>query len=176
MSGCKTVNSINIVLNKLLIRLRKIKGKIIDGVINDIKFVEDIDNLTIKDFKIDMINSNYKIDMLIDRDKLHNLLQKKKIKSTYEPCIRACVIIKCCPDIENEEQKEVSIFVFQKGNIIITGARCKNHIIYAHNFMDNIIETHKDEINKKNEDSESKLIFSFYNQILEDNKLGLIKI
>ncbi len=176
MSGCKSVNSINIVLNKLLIRLREIKGRIENGNINEIKYVEEIDKLTIKDFKIDMINSNYQIDMLIDRDKLYNLLQKKKIKSSYEPCIRACVIIKCCPDIENEDQREVSIFVFQKGNIIITGARCKNHIIYAYKYMNTIIETHKEEIVKKNEDKESKLIFNYYNQILEENKLGLIKI
>ena len=34
----------------------------------------------------------------------------KKIKSSYEKCIRACVIVKYCPKIKNEEEKEVSLF------------------------------------------------------------------
>ena len=35
-------------------------------------------------------------------------------------CIRACVIVKFTPQRNNDEEKEVSIFIFEKGNIIIT--------------------------------------------------------
>ena len=48
-----------------------------------------------------MINSNSQVNMNIDRDKLYSLLNKKKIKCSYEPCIRACVIIKYTPLEDN---------------------------------------------------------------------------
>ena len=82
-----------------------------------------------------MINSHYQVKMQIDRTKLYNLLLKKKIKCTYEPCIRACVIIKYTPTVYNTEGKEISIFIFQKGNIIITGARSKHHIISSNEYI-----------------------------------------
>ena len=33
----------------------------------------------------------------------------------YEKCIRACVIVKYTPPRSNEEEKEVSVFIFEKG-------------------------------------------------------------
>jgi len=151
MSGCKSVKNINIVLNKLIYKLKEIKAIMDDGKLNIIKFIDEPDKITILNFKIDMINSNYKVNMQIDRDKLYNLLLKKKIKSSYEPCIRACVIIKFTPCEQNSEFKEVSIFVFQKGNIIITGARSRSHIISSYEYMNNILLTHTDEIIKKDD-------------------------
>jgi TATA-box binding protein (TBP) (component of TFIID and TFIIIB) len=176
MSGCKSIKNINIALNKLIIKLKEVKAKIEDGKIVDKTFIEEPDNITVKQFKVDMINSNYQIAMQIDRDKLYNLLLKKKIKSLYEPCIRACVIIKYISTIDNAEQKEVSIFVFQKGNIIITGARNRSHIISAYNYMNDILLTYKDEIIKKNEKEDEDLILDIYKDILKDINLGLIKI
>ena len=164
MSGCKTVNGINIVLNKLIIRLKEVKAKIENGIINEIAFIEDSDNITIKDFKIDMINSNYKLKMQINRNKLYDLLIKKKIKSAYEPCIRACVIIKYIPKNDNNENKEVSIFVFQKGNILIAGARSKSHILSSYDYINNIITTHYDDIIKKNEEIEEQKILNYAKQ------------
>jgi TATA-box binding protein (TBP) (component of TFIID and TFIIIB) len=151
MSGCKSVKNINIVLNKLIYKLKEIKAIMDDGKLNIIEFIDEPDKITILNFKIDMINSNYKVNMQIDRDKLYNLLLKKKIKSSYEPCIRACVIIKFTPCEQNSEFKEVSIFVFQKGNIIITGARSRSHIISSYEYMNNILLTHTDEIIKKDD-------------------------
>ncbi len=151
MSGCKSVKNINIVLNKLIYKLKEIKAIMDDGKLNIIKFIDEPDKISVLNFKIDMINSNYKVNMQIDRDKLYNLLLKKKIKSSYEPCIRACVIIKFTPCEQNSEFKEVSIFVFQKGNIIITGARSRSHIISSYEYMNNILLTHTDEIIKKDD-------------------------
>jgi TATA-box binding protein (TBP) (component of TFIID and TFIIIB) len=176
MSGCRTIKNINIALNKLICKLKEVKAKIEDGKIVEKKFVEDVSNLTVKDFKVDMINSNYQVAMQIDRDKLYNLLQKKKIKSSYEPCIRACVIIKYVPAKENTEQKEVSVFLFQKGNIIITGARSQSHIISAYNYMNDILLTHKDEIIKKDEKEEEALILDLYDDIMKEVNIGLIKV
>ena len=176
MSGCKSLRNVNIALNKLICKLKEVKAKIEQNRIVEKRFIEDPDNITVKDFKIDMINSNYQVALQIDRDKLYKLLLKKKIKSSYEPCIRACVIIKYVPTKENIEQKEVSIFAFQKGNIIITGARSKSHIISAYSYINDILLTHKDEIIKKNEKEEEEIIMTIYDGILKDINIGLIKI
>jgi TATA-box binding protein (TBP) (component of TFIID and TFIIIB) len=177
MSGCKTIKGINIVFNKLINKLKEIKAKKMeDGKINEIKFIDDHDKITVTDFKIDMINSNYQVNMQIDRDKLFNLLLKKKIKSSYEPCIRACVIIKYTPIKENSAQKEVSIFIFQKGNIIITGARSRSQIISAYDYMNDILLTHTDDIIKKDEQEEEDLILDIYKDIMKDVDIGIIKV
>jgi TATA-box binding protein (TBP) (component of TFIID and TFIIIB) len=174
MSGCKSLYNINRSLNKLIYRLKEVKAKMEDGTIVEKKFIENANNITISDFKIDMINSNYQVNMQIDRDKLFGLLLKKKIKSSYEPCIRACVIIKFVPNVENTEQKEVSVFVFQRGNIIITGARTKSHIISAYNYMNDILLTHTDEIIKKDDDDDEIMLLG--NDILKQIDSGLIVI
>ena len=176
MSGCKSIKNINIALNKLIVRLKEVKAKFEDGKIIEKTFIEEPENITVRDFKIDMINSNYMVSMQVDRDKLYNLLQKKKIKSSYEPCIRACVIIKYCPEKDNKEMKEISIFVFQKGNIIITGARSRSHIISSYNYMNDILLTHKEDIIKKDEKEEEDLILDIYQDIMKDINIGLIKI
>lgn len=176
MSGCKSVKSINIVLNKLIYKLKMVKAKIEEGKIVEKNYIENPENINVNSFKIDMINSNYKINIQIDRAKLFNLLLKKKIKSSFEPCIRACVIIKYIPTVDNDELKEISIFVFQKGNIIITGARRKSHILAAYKYTNNIIITHSEEISKKDEKDEENLLLDLYNDILKDAESGLINI
>ena len=168
MSGCKSLKNINIVLNKLVIKLKQIKAKIEDGKITEKRFLDDLDLVKINNFKINMINSNYKVNMQIDRAKLYNLLIKKKIKSSFEPCIRACVIIKYTPNDNNIENKEISIFVFQKGNIIITGARTRSHILSAYKYINNILVTHYDDINKIEEKDEENLILSLYDQVIKE--------
>ena len=171
MSGCKCLKYVNIVLNKLIVKLSQIKAKIEDNKIHEIKFIENNESLLLKTFKVDMINSNYKVNMQIDRTKLYNLLIKKKIKSSFEPCIRACVIIKYTPIENNDEEKEISVFVFQKGNIIITGARTKNHILAASKYINNILLTHVDEISKKDEKEEEELILKLHSAVLKENLL-----
>ena len=169
ISGLKKLEYTNRALNKLVYRLGQIKGKIIDDKIKEIKFVEDVNNLSINAFSIYMINSNYKVNMKIDRSKLFTLLLKKKMKASYEKCIRACVIVKFMPLRGNDEEKEVSIFIFEKGNIIITGARNLFHIIDSYNYINNIILSHVDEIIKKDDDEEGDLIMKLYDDILKDN-------
>jgi hypothetical protein len=168
ISGVKKLKYTNRALNKLVYRLSEIN--------DDIKFVEDYNNLAVYDFSIYMINSNYRINLHVNRKKLFDILTKKKIKSSYEKCIRACVIVKYCPKIKNKEEKEVSLFVFEKGNIIITGARNMEHIIESYNYMNNIILEHIDEIIKKNEDYENKLILKLYDEIIKSHSHKLKSI
>ena len=151
MSGCKRIEEVNKVINKLIEKLKEKKMKIKDDEVTEITFIDDPKKININDFKIDMINSNYRVNLQIDRSKFYNLLLKKKISASYEKCIRACVIIKYCPKEENPMEKEISIFVFQKGNIIITGAKSRKHISSAYQYLNKIILEHVEEISKKNE-------------------------
>jgi TATA-box binding protein (TBP) (component of TFIID and TFIIIB) len=175
MSGCKTVKNINIVLNKLIVRLSEIKGKLENGKYIDKPFIDDLNAITVKDFKINMINSNYQVNMNVDREKLYSLLNKKKIKCSYEPCIRACVIVKFTPIDDNPDQKVVSIFIFQKGNIIITGSRSKSHILSSYHYINNILLTHVDEITNKNNENETEIL-DLYSNIINEIKIGVIKL
>ena len=168
MSGCKNVENINIVLEKLLEKLKAVKGKIEDNKIIEITFIDELSKIAINNFKIDMIYCNYRIQFEIDREKLYDLLKKKKVKCIYEPCIRACVTIKFIPTQDNIDSKEVSIFIFKKGNIIITGARSKKQVLEAYNYINNIFIIHKDEIIKKSDDEEETIIFKFYDDVLKD--------
>ena len=175
MSGCKTIKNINIALNKLIVRLSEIKAIREDNIIIEKKFIDNFKDITVKDFKINMINSNYQVNINIDRDKLYSLLNKKKIKCLYEPCIRACVIIKYIPIEDNIDQKIVSIFIFQKGNIIITGSRSRNHILSAYKYINNILLTHIDDITKKNNDDENEIL-NIYSDIINEIDMGIIKL
>ena len=148
MSGCKDLEGVNFALNKLSAILRKGKTIKENGLKKKIEFCSEPKKVNVSGFKLDMINCNYRVRVTINREKLNNLLIKKKIKSSYEPCIRACVIIKYIPLEENATNKEISIFVFEQGNIIITGAKNQSQIEQAVNFINDIIITHLNDIQK----------------------------
>ena len=61
------------------------------------------------------------------------------------------------------------MFIFEKGNIIITGARNLEHIIESYNYMNEILLEHVNEITKKDEELESKIIMELYEQIMEEH-------
>ena len=168
ISGLKNLEYTNRALNKLVYRLSEAKAQMLNNTIEEISFVTD-KNINITDFSIYMINSNYKVNIQIDRSNLFKLLLKKKIKASYEKCIRACVIIKFTPKLINTEEKEISIFIFEKGNIIITGARNISNIIESYNYINDILLTHTDEIIKKDDELEGDLILNLYNDIIKEN-------
>jgi TATA-box binding protein (TBP) (component of TFIID and TFIIIB) len=155
MSGVKKIEYANRAINKLFYHLNKIKS------------IENFDNLNTDSFFIDMILVNYRVRVQINRANLYNLLIKKKIKSSYEKAIRACVNIKYKPP---NNDKEISIFVFQKGNILIAGAKNKENLIYSYNFINDIIINHIDEIINIDDDEKEKDIMRFYQEVLEENK------
>ena len=168
ISGLKCISNANRALNKLVYCLSQIKGKKKSNHIHDISFVQDISKIGIYDFEIYMINSNYMVNMMIDREKLYSLLLMKRIRAQYEKCVRACVIIKYVPHINNTEDKDVSVFIFEKGNIIITGARNFHHIIDTYNYINNILLSHTDDIIKKDEDLEGKMIMKYFDDIYKE--------
>ena len=146
MSGVKSLHACNLALNKLIENLNMEYGVVEEGKINEIKFINGDNKITeIVRFKVDMINSNFKIGYQINREELYNILLEKRIQCRYEPCIHACVNIKFKPI---NAPKNVSIFVFQSGSIIITGAKNMPSIIECYNYITKILGDYKHQIQK----------------------------
>jgi TATA-box binding protein (TBP) (component of TFIID and TFIIIB) len=169
ISGIKNIIELNIALNKLFNELKRYR--VIDR--KRVYFAKNFKNLDTSNFKINMINSNYSLNTYINRDNLYQLLLKKKIKCTYEKAIRACVIVKYKPDNIN---KDVSVFIFRKGNILITGAKSQQHIVDAFNYINNIILEHINLLYVPKEEVVRKNIIKYYTEIIEENKHKLDEI
>lgn len=75
MSGCKSLDNINIVLNKLIKRLQEEKV-IEESEVSKKRIIKYIDKsqIVVTDFKINMINCNFEIPYKICTKKLHRLL------------------------------------------------------------------------------------------------------
>lgn len=137
MTGCKNITDCVEVLIKLCYELNRIKGILCKKTVNKIiekPFVsnqKNIDILKIKNFKIAMINSNFDIGFEISRDNLYKLFVKKNINCSYEPIVHACVNIK----YNYKNKNIISVFVFESGKIIITGAKKRDHIIQSYKFI-----------------------------------------
>ena len=81
---------------------------------------------------------------------MYSILKSRNVSCRYEPLIHACVNIKL-PNVDENDKttKTPSIFVFQSGNIIITGARYQNQIISAYKYIMKILNDNYDKIVKK---------------------------
>lgn len=162
MSGVKSLYACNLALNKLIDSISKEYGVIIDGKINDIKFISDKSKIKIIRYKVDMINSNFNINYEVNRENLYNILLNKKIECRYEPSIHACVNIKFRP---TNSIKNISIFVFQSGHIIITGAKNINNIAESYDYITNLLSEHQSEIEKS---KISDILFESINDELKE--------
>ena len=63
----------------------------------------------------------------------------------------------------------MSIFIFEKGNIIITGARNYHHIVDSYNYVNGILLEHTDDIIKKDDVFEGELLLKLYDEIYQEN-------
>lgn len=144
MTGCKTVDNAMETLSKVLPELKKIKAvidyknsKVIEKPFATKPEMLEIKN--IKNIKIAMINSNFKIPFKVDRGRLYNLLLAENYQCLFDPVKHACVNIKY-----DHPDKTISVFVFEKGSIIITGARNCSQILDAYNFINRyLLSNHK---------------------------------
>jgi len=150
MTGCKSMEGAMEALTKIFTELKTVKAtldyKLNRGVERNFATnteILGIDNIF--DVKICMINSNFCIEFNIDRDKLFDLLIRDKIECSYDPIIHACVNIKY-----EHREKTISIFVFESGAVIITGARNCNQIVEAYNFINKYLLKNYNYINKNN--------------------------
>lgn len=127
--------------------------------------------LTLQKFAIQLLNSDYKINALIKRADLHRVLcQQYRLSSTLETTIYQGVNTKyyyneaystkagicTCPRFCNGQGdgtaigqcKKITIAAFQTGSIIITGARNKPQLDEAYEFINGVLQTHKDSVTK----------------------------
>lgn len=139
MTGCKSINDCISGLQTLCRELKKMKAIVDPNTMNKIilkPFISNIENISIdkvKNIKIRMINSNFNIGFKVNRSSLYEVLLNQNIDCIFEPCVHACVNIKYV--FKNLET--ISIFVFESGSIIITGAKNREHIIKAYEFITN---------------------------------------
>ncbi len=158
MTGCKSVNGSIEALEKLICMLQKEKA-ILDPKtfkIHDKKFTDQLFEFSmsaIYDYKIAMINSNFSIGFCIDRNKLFNCLSKDNYESSFDPIIHAGVIIR-----HHTENKTISIFVFESGSIVITGARTCKQIYDGYNFINKYLLQNYKFIVKTNNLSNSTIL------------------
>ena len=157
MSGCKSLIDVNVALDKLINRLSEkltiytiqteseSESENSDSIINnEITFVDNINDFKLIKFKIDFINCNFAVNYLINKVELSKLLLNQKILCTPSSS-HACVNIK----YKISADKIISIFVFQTGNIIITGAKAAEHIKEAYIFIVKFLNKNKSQIIKK---------------------------
>lgn len=157
--------SIGVMLNKIISVKLFINGSIqitgckkLDDAVMALKILFDeldMDGLELSNldnFRIVMINSNFNIGFKIDRDKLFNLI-KEDVTCSYDKSIHACVDIKFL-----NGDKIISIFVFESGSIVITGANTLSHIINSYNFICKILLENYKTIVKRNALSNSVIL------------------
>jgi hypothetical protein len=127
--------------------------------------------LTIHKFAIQLLNSDYKMSALLKRADLHRILcQQYRLSSTLETTIYQGVNTKyyyneeapatrgicMCPKFCNGQGdgtqigacKKITIAAFQTGSIIITGARNTRQLDEAYEFMNTVLQTHRDTVAK----------------------------
>jgi len=169
MTGCKMIEECNDVLNKLIQNLLTIKAIYENNQFKDIYFVtknisSKTDDISINDFKIAMINSNFSIGYSINRELLYKNLKQDGVSCTYEPQIHAGVDIKYTVN-----DKVVSIFIFQTGCIIITGAQNAIHIDESHKYVTNLLSKHKNDVIKEDiEKLDDMSMLKYFNINKED--------
>jgi len=116
--------------------------------------------LILKNYRIVLINSDFALDNEVDRDLLQEKLNENHYYSTFEPCVYPGVNIKYYFNNNNDSTgickcnsvcfgkgngcgdgdcKRVTIAVFKKGKIIITGARSRTQLKICKEFIKDFI-------------------------------------
>ena len=155
MTGIKKTESCEKILNI-------IKNKIIE-----LNLASNTKNINVISSNIVLINSDFSMGYKINPDILYREVLNKNIFVTYEPCIYPGVNIKyylrndqetngICPcesqcngKGKNGACKKVTIAVFNSGNIIITGANCKEQLVVCYNFIKTMIDQNRASIEMK---------------------------
>lgn len=139
MTGCQTAEDIYQTILSIITILKKDKY-IVDNQTNKIKHVPFVDDKTelklgnINDLEIKMINSNFKVQFHINLAKLYDLMLNKDIECIHDKMNHSCVNIKYY-----YFDHKISIFVFEKGAIVITGAQNGEQINSAYMFINRFV-------------------------------------
>jgi TATA-box binding protein (TBP) (component of TFIID and TFIIIB) len=150
MTGCKTIDNALDTLEKMFSELRKVKGVLDKNSLKivDKPFCDNIEFLNyggIKNIRVEMIVSKFTYPCKINRPLLFELLQIEHIECKYDPELHASVDLKILFD-----EKKISVFIFEKGSIVITGARNCKQVEHAYNFINTFLLKNHKVISKKN--------------------------
>jgi len=130
ITGVKTTQDLYSILLMMFDELKKVKAIRNDKLqIEEKKFVTNYD-FKLSNLTVELINVSFKIDKKIDRDILYESLKIDGINCKFTPNTHAGVRVKY-----NFNGKNISIFVFEKGSIIITGGTTIEHVNEARNFV-----------------------------------------
>lgn len=171
LTGCRHIEDFKFAITKLLPVLAKGQDEKIGNKNEHIDFVADSKDISLSNFMVRMINSNYKLDFEIDRNRLTDIIKKQYSTSNF---IQNFGKIKCmseatgrhtCVDIsyffdsdETSYKNKSSIYIFRTGSVVITGSKSYEQILTCHSFVEKLISTYYNEIKKiKIEDIEKSL-------------------
>ena len=151
MTGCKSSDNICDSLIMIVERLKEIKA-MIDPKKNKViekPYVNDISKLrldNIRDFNIAMANCNFNIKFKINKENCIKIFKAEKYDYTYNPNSNAGLIIK----YQYDEDKKISILLFDSGSINIAGANSGDHINKAYKFIVDFLIKNYDKIVENN--------------------------
>lgn len=119
VAGCKTINTINLLINELIMLINYIPGS-----------VESHTTIKANNIKIQMINSNFNIKPIKDepdgwclkQEDLKNILVNNGYSATFSSLSRYPGINAKVKSL-NDPKKKVTLLIFRSGNIIITGGK-----------------------------------------------------
>lgn len=139
ITGCQTCNDITETFLSIFSKLKcdkyiidkKTKEFIEKTFVSDKKY---LDISLVSDLKVNMINTNFIIPMKVNLANLYELLLANDKDCRYDKINHSCVNIKY-----EHPQKIISIFVFEKGSIVITGAKTGEQINSAYLFINKFI-------------------------------------
>ena len=138
--------------------------------LNALPIKVSVDPIHINTLKIQLINSDYHVNASIHRDNLHQIIsQRYSLFSSLEKLIHQGVNIKyyyntsrlvgppgicmCEKPCQGQGEgdapgacKKITILAFQTGDIIVTGARKKEQLDEAYEFMNVIFKRHSQEV------------------------------
>ena len=166
VSGLKSINQCNIMINKIIELLRGefcifinpidnniCKHDVPDAILKKIRFIER-DDINILNLKVNMINTMYQYISKINRSQLYMRLLELKMENKidqstrlkFQPDIHAPVHVK----IELGNKKPVTVFVFESGKILIMAAKKRENIIDAFNYINKLLIENHEYVIKRN--------------------------
>jgi len=185
MTGVPNEEAGYLCVNFVLDYLKQIKDDITTGK----KVVNDIKSLKMSNYKTVLINSDYFCGMEIQRENLSTvLLDKYDLTVSYEPenypgvkleyfwnqsnkSIKdegRCICSKKCNGkgigIGDENCKKITISTFQSGKVIVTGARSKEQLNIAYNYINRIFKENYNFIKKRTRTNKDKIKSSIISQ------------
>jgi TATA-box binding protein (TBP) (component of TFIID and TFIIIB) len=140
MTGCRSTDDCNKAVSILCNELKRIRAIYLpkENKIVEKPFVSIPENLSVDKaykFNIVMINSNINLGFTVNRDNLYQVLLNGDADCRYDPVKHASVDIK----YNYKDIKKISIFVFEGGCVMITGANTCKQIRMAYDYIIRII-------------------------------------